>query len=106
MGLLTNLASNIISGVTEYQVAKVNQPNYPYIPDLLEFGMAGPVAKTSTAAVTIDNSTGQVLKVCSTKRRRRRRRLATASDLKDLAALKAILGGGKSLDTWVATRGR
>ena len=39
-----------------------------------------------------------------TKCRRRRRRLATHSDIKDLAALKAVLGSGKAFDTWIATR--
>lgn len=38
-----------------------------------------------------------------TKRKRRRRRLATASDIKDLSALKSVLGAGKGLDTWIAT---
>ncbi len=37
------------------------------------------------------------------KRKRRRKRLATASDIKDLSALKSVLGGGKGLDTWIAT---
>lgn len=36
-------------------------------------------------------------------RRRRRKRLATTSDIKDLAALKAVLGGGKAFETWIAT---
>lgn len=36
-------------------------------------------------------------------RRRRRRRLATVSDIKDLAALKSVLGGGKAFETWIAT---
>lgn len=40
------------------------------------------------------------------RRRRRRRRLATTSDIKDLAALKQILGSGASFTTWIATRGR
>jgi hypothetical protein len=30
--------------------------------------------------------------------------LATHSDIKDLAALKAVLGSGKAFDTWIATR--
>ena len=38
------------------------------------------------------------------KGRRRRKRLATHSDIKDLAALKAVLGSGKAFDTWIATR--
>jgi len=37
------------------------------------------------------------------KRRRRRRRLASASDLRDLASLKAVLGGGTAFNTWIAT---
>lgn len=39
------------------------------------------------------------------KSRRRRRRLATHGDLKDLAALKGVLGGGKAFETWIATHG-
>lgn len=38
------------------------------------------------------------------KPKRRRRRLATHSDIKDLAALKSVLGSGKAFDTWIATR--
>ena len=38
------------------------------------------------------------------KCKRRRRRLASHSDIKDLAALSAVLGKGKLLETWVATR--
>lgn len=37
------------------------------------------------------------------KKRRRRRRLATASDLRDLAALQGILGKGTAFTTWIAT---
>lgn len=37
------------------------------------------------------------------KKRRRRRRLATASDLRDLAALQGILGKGVAFTTWIAT---
>jgi hypothetical protein len=44
------------------------------------------------------NSRGQVC-----KRRSRRRRLATLSDIKDLAALKSVLGGGEAFKTWIAT---
>lgn len=37
------------------------------------------------------------------KRRRRRRRLATLSDIRDLAALKSVLGNGEAFKTWIAT---
>jgi len=40
------------------------------------------------------------------KSRRRRKRLATQSDLKDLAALKGILGSGEAFKVWIATHGR
>ena len=43
-------------------------------------------------------------KASKVKCRRRRRRLATHSDIKDLAALKAVLGSGKAFDTWIAMR--
>lgn len=36
-------------------------------------------------------------------RRKRRSRLATVSDIKDLAALKSVLGNGKAFETWIAT---
>jgi len=42
--------------------------------------------------------------ISKVKCKRRRRRLATHSDIKDLAALSAVLGKGKLLETWVATR--
>jgi hypothetical protein len=56
--------------------------------------------------ITIDNATGQCIKIKRQKSRKRRRRLASLSDIKDIAALKQVLGGGKALDTWIATRGR
>ena len=37
------------------------------------------------------------------QKNRRRKRLATRSDLKDLAALKGILGQGKAFEVWIAT---
>lgn len=37
------------------------------------------------------------------KKRRRRRRLATLSDIRDLAALTAVLGKGQARTTWIAT---
>jgi len=40
------------------------------------------------------------------KSRKRKRRLATVSDIKDLASLKTVLGGGKAFESWIATRGR
>ena len=35
--------------------------------------------------------------------RRRRRRLATPTDIKDLSALKGVLGNGDAFKTWIAT---
>lgn len=37
------------------------------------------------------------------KCRRRRKRLATLSDIRDLAALKSVLGNGEAFKTWIAT---
>jgi len=61
---------------------------------------------TTKTEVTIDNATGKCVAVRKCKSRKRRRRLASLSDIKDLAALKQVLGGGKAFDTWIATRGR
>jgi len=54
-------------------------------------------AGTPPSKVTVDTRTGQVTKC----RRRRRRRLLTASDLSDLASLKAIVGGGAAMNAAV-----
>lgn len=35
--------------------------------------------------------------------RRRRKKLATVGDIRDLGALKSILGNGKAFSTWIAT---
>lgn len=62
----------------------------------------GPKTKRYITTVCPDGSTT----IREAKSRRRKRRLASMSDIKDLAALKNILGGGKAFDTWIATRGR
>jgi len=38
-----------------------------------------------------------------TKRRRRHRNLATRGDIRDLSALKGVIGQGKLLEAWIAT---
>lgn len=38
-------------------------------------------------------------------KRKRRKQLLTRSDARGLAALKGILGNGKSMETWIATHG-
>jgi len=70
------------------------------------FFMGETLTPTTTTEVTIDNATGKCIALRKKKSRKRRRRLATLSDIKDLAALKQVLGGGKAFDTWIATRGR
>lgn len=64
-----------------------------------------PGKRTTETCVVIDNATGQVISTREVSHRKRRKRLATRSDIADLAALKSILGGGKALDAWIATRG-
>ena len=55
-------------------------------------------------ALTTEEIAGLAKDLSKVKCKRRRRRLATLSDIKDLAALSAVLGKGKLLETWVATR--
>lgn len=64
--------------------------------------VCGPKIKRYITTVCPDGSTT----IREHKSRKRKRRLASMSDIKDLAALKNILGGGKAFDTWIATRGR
>lgn len=69
---------------------------------------AGKIALNIAAALGVTEITEEILIAANaaskTKCRRKRRRLATHSDIKDLAALKAVLGSGKAFDTWIATR--
>jgi len=60
-----------------------------------------PTASCGGGAPVYKKVCGQYKWVHSKKRRRKR--LATQSDLKDLAALKGILGNGKAFETWIAT---
>jgi len=62
----------------------------------------GPKTKRFITTVCPDGTTS----TREAKSRKRKRRLASLSDIKDIAALKQVLGGGKALDTWIATRGR
>lgn len=55
-------------------------------------------------ALTADQIAELSKNLSKIKCKRRRRRLASLSDIKDLAALSAVLGKGKLLETWVATR--
>lgn len=51
----------------------------------------------STKGLVYDPEKGKWIK----RRRRRRRRLVTPTDLKDIAALKAIIGNGQALNSAV-----
>lgn len=62
----------------------------------------GKVVKRFITTVNADGTTT----TRPAKSRRRKRRLASVSDIKDLAALKSVLGGGKAFESWIATRGR
>lgn len=68
--------------------------------------VANPCPGQKYEIVTTVNPDGTTSTVTKKKTRRRRRRLATVSDIRDLAALKSILGGGKVFEAWIATRGR
>ncbi len=64
-------------------------------------GTGGPVMVSADCAPTMiyNSKTGKWTR----KRRRRRRQLATRSDIRDLSALKGVLGNGKALESWIAT---
>jgi len=85
----------------------VNFSDLPTVPATTGVGtVAAPCPGKAYQIVTTVNPDGSTTSVTKAKTRRRKRRLATMSDIKDLAALKSILGGGKAFDTWIATRGR
>jgi len=91
-----------------YAQPQVVIPQRPMVPLTQGIDLMGPPAPTRSATVTAapgcpppgarylryNCATGEYSKIP----RRRRRRLLTSSDLKDLAALKAIVGGGAKMD--------
>ncbi len=110
---LGSLIGQVFGGVADYQMAKLALPpqfqmpvtDSPYIPNIIE----GPIdrflsggAMPQTQTVKID-AAGNVY---ACPKRRRRKRLATVSDIRDLAALKSVLGGGEAFKTWIATHSR
>ena len=102
-GVTTTNVATYPNGVGTGQVAK-----QVFLPAIISGGgitarIAGILGSLGLglAADEIAGIAGAISKV---KCKRRRRRLATHSDIKDLAALSAILGKGKLLETWVATR--
>lgn len=68
--------------------------------DVFGFDPLSLLGSNDTVEVRPDGS------ICKKRKRRRRRRLATVSDIRDLAALKQVLGNGENFKTWIATRGR
>ena len=80
-----------------------------FLPQVAGLGSSvGKIALSIAAAMGVTEITEEILiaaqAASKVKCRRKRRRLATHSDIKDLAALKAVLGSGKAFDTWIATR--
>ena len=98
---------------TAYIQARYSQPAQPQVqPAALDFDIpfvdvvpqnpgAGPASDSCGGQWVYKKHCGQYkwVKV----KRRRRKRLATRSDLRDLAALKGVLGQGKAFETWIAT---
>lgn len=82
-----------------------------FLPDMIpdiDLGVPGPGVFTPTAPAACGGASPVYKKVCGEykwvqPKRRRRKRLATQGDLKDLAALKGILGNGKAFEVWIAT---
>jgi hypothetical protein len=100
---LGNIIGDVIGGVTQYQIAKLAAKNQPaaFFPGSLP-DLAGDVYSALTDQQIVD--AGGVVNLAPRKKKcRRRRRLATMSDIRDLAALKSILGNGETFRTWIAT---
>lgn len=118
MGILGTLASTALTGFIDYRTAAASRPAV-YQPvdmsmgtlqnwwdDTGSFAPGAGGAGTTTSEVVIDNASGKCVGFRPKKSRKRRRRLATASDIKDLASLKAVLGGGKAFENYLAIHGR
>lgn len=94
---LGTLLGGVATSVIDYQTQRfTTQPvnDSPFIPNVIE---------NVFSETQVVDQLGNPVHYCKKKTRKRRRRLATTSDIKDLAALKAVLGGGKAFETWIAT---
>lgn len=99
---LGSIINSAVQGYGSYQLAKLQQSNNsPWIPDAIERPLF-----PDRFTVTADPATGQVTSVKKCAKKRRRKRLATVSDIRDLAALKSVLGNGEAFKTWIATHSR
>lgn len=90
---------NVASGYPPgggFQMPAAGIPFYDVIPEAGGTAGCGPKQLWDPAA---NCGTGKWV----TKRRRRHRNLATRGDIRDLSALKGVLGQGKLLETWIAT---
>ncbi len=91
------IAGSIVGGYLDPFGAGAATSSFFNQPAALVAAPGGGNVAAPPARVTVDTRTGAVT-VC---RRRRRRRLLTSSDLADIAALKAIIGGGAALNSAV-----
>ncbi len=92
-----NYAQQPVSGYSDF-VPDALEP-YVFTPQQLAQSTGG-----QCGCVMPNGQMGRInSKGCCVKKRRRRKRLATQSDIRDLAALKQVLGGGQDLKTWIAT---
>lgn len=113
---LGSLLGSVATSVVDYQTQRFLPPQQvlydnPLIPNFLETNL--PATSVATGATGMACGGGAPKRVlgylsadgtfCAKKSRRRRRKLATTGDIKDLASLKAVLGGGKAFETWIAT---
>jgi len=85
-----------------FQSRAAPQQSFFDLPTWSDLGTA--VTPAATATIPAGHTTaGCPPGMMKKKVRRRRKRLATPSDLKDLAALKGVLGGGEAFKVWIAT---
>lgn len=100
MPSLNDIATNTIAGLAQDLVQ--NFAPSPAAPANSSAGMSVP-SVVSSAAGSLAAQGIKALATTKKKTRKRRRRLATLSDIRDLAALKEVLGGGQAFKTWIAT---
>jgi hypothetical protein len=115
MADLGTIFGGILDTVVDYQTQRFTQQpvnDSPFIPNFVENAIE--TTQTVDAQGNVMScGTGHPKRVlgymdangnfCKKKSRRRRNRLATKADIKDLSALKGVLGGGKAFETWIAT---
>lgn len=99
---LPDLIGGVAETYLERELAGAPAQQLPPLPPDWAGDIPGQTSTTNGGAMPqFTDAAGRTWR-CGPSRRRRRRRMLTPTDLKDIAAAKAVLGQGKAFEQWLA----